>query len=265
VRRAIIELGAFAAIFCLIWGVKEIFTTKIDKKKYVNAACKIDTKYSTGSGHLLKNGNVITSLHVVDDNENSLLDIEETYGDVRIIHGGNVYPAVVIWPSIGDVTSLDVAVLRFAGSDGIIKNVPDIGLVSEMPSVGDKLFCVSFMANCDRPHYIGGNQSFPDDDIDARSDISVQPGASGAAIIDEKSGNIAGVARGGWLMPKGGLVPQWCFYVPADKMRDQMPSWIFSKRPEDYMTSPLYYLSMLMIIVGFSGAILVVYLWLRSR
>lgn len=155
-----------------------------------NAACAIKDKdmETMGSGCLLNNGLVITAAHVVDLNDDDIIEPDEKI--LKVEFGtGLITTAIVVQAGLPNFVRMDYALLE-------ISEMPEcIGLkiTEDVPQLGDNLFLISCPDGQELQLTSGlytGRGCH-----DSICSVPIFPGSSGGAILNEKQEIVGIVSR----------------------------------------------------------------------
>lgn len=200
-RRSYLKSILLGALLGLIFVpiIYFLFLVPTEKPQFINegvidsilATCRIDAGTGSGSGVLLDTGYILTAAHVVDRNNNEVLELNERsviieffddFGIVSSVHNGRVV-------CISGDERIDFAIIEIPEK---IKS--KIKLVEDYVRVGDKLYTVG----CPKgrtPHITFGHKSTDDYGIQSRASLDSYFGGSGGGIYISNL-EVVGVMRG---------------------------------------------------------------------
>lgn len=155
-----------------------------------NAACAVKDRNMEiiGSGCLLDNGLVITAAHVIDTNDDDIIEADEKILNVEF-GTGLITTAIVVQFGLPNFVRMDYALLEITERP----KCNGLRITEEVPKLGDNLYLISCPDGQELQLTSGlytgrGNH-------DSICSVPIFPGSSGGAIFNEKQEIVGIVSR----------------------------------------------------------------------
>lgn len=244
-----------------------------------STTCQVLGQSGSGSGILLETGNVLTSAHVVDTNQNGIL--EDSEKNIKLIFCDPDIKSIDKQTIEGEVVGfehtmmMDIAIIALKSNN--LKS--EVKLISDQNyqklKFGDPVFTIGFQLGMTM-HRTDGTVSFPIDPFVERTSITVLPGNSGGGVFNSQN-ECLGITKASMTeqqqivipLPGSGItiarfqkfIPNMSAYVPATKIR----AWAKSVGLSDLIDKPIKPANIDPLVYLTVGLIMTFFLYLIRR